>query len=265
MYPCGGGDLLTALAVFPDAELIVTLSLETIDAPGRLATLSTPRLYQSLERWRLRARRLLATGYNTTRSLEVTEQGDLPGVLAFTLLALAVHGQEPLTLRWFIVDATGLRYVAPPADGMELTFRPIGSDALRTYRHYAADLGDAALGDDSPLLAHLATLGPLAAMTKAAGFLLWRDDFSHLRAFLLTRATFMLSDASGIHPDDGRAAGRTVVTRGTWSGPPFASGAPAREPACRAAFAAGDPTPPPFSFGYRDVDGHPQLVILSAP
>ncbi len=36
-----------------------------------------------------------------------TQQGDLPGQLSYFLVALAVHGYEPVSLRYFHVEADG--------------------------------------------------------------------------------------------------------------------------------------------------------------
>src|SRR5207302_250849 len=44
VYPFGGGDLLSALVAFPDADEITTISLELAGDPRRLRTLSASRL-----------------------------------------------------------------------------------------------------------------------------------------------------------------------------------------------------------------------------
>ena len=55
--------------------------------------------------------------------------------------------------------------------------------------------------------AHLESKGRIVAMTKAASYLLWRDNFSTIRNFLLNHMEFMVSDSTGIPPKYAKAAG----------------------------------------------------------
>ena len=41
-------------------------------------------------------------------------------------------------------------------------------------------------------------MGEVAAITKAASYLLWRGDFSRIRDYLLDNMVWMVSDSSGI-------------------------------------------------------------------
>ena len=58
-------------------------------------------------------------------------------------------------------------------------------------------------------------------MTKAASFLLWYDDFSKIRDYLLRCAAWMISDASGIPPSFAEPAGFEEITYGDFTGPYF--------------------------------------------
>jgi len=112
VYPFGGGDLLTALATFPAAVEYTTLSLEGIGDPRGIDTLDPKALRAGLDVNRKKVRRLLNEAYSTTNSLGISTNTDLPGPLVFTLFALAIHGYEPVALRYFAVEADGtLRYV----------------------------------------------------------------------------------------------------------------------------------------------------------
>src|SRR5690606_38355510 len=57
-------------------------------------------------------RRLLREAHSTTRSLQIASHSKLPGTLVFALMGMAVHGFEPVSLRYFVIEAGGaLRYL----------------------------------------------------------------------------------------------------------------------------------------------------------
>jgi hypothetical protein len=197
--------------------------------------------------------RLASVDYSFTTHMLELESRTLPAQLTLALAALWTHGHVPVSLRYFRVEPDGsLRYVTHAeiarSDGearavpvvekrqqgsrgrrkarqlvpdvfanMELTYRPLGakvSAAPRICRHIEANLDDPHLGATPGLLRHLAAKGPVAAMTKAAGYLLWLDRFSRIRDYLLAHATWMVSDSTGILPRHARAAGFVQETYG---------------------------------------------------
>ena len=105
VYPFGGGDLLAALTTYPDARRITTLSLELSGDPRRITKIDNKRLDQSLDLVDHNVGGLLAANDSTSETLMDTQQGDLPGQLSYFLVALAVHGFEPVSLRYFHVEA----------------------------------------------------------------------------------------------------------------------------------------------------------------
>lgn len=245
IYPFGGGDLLSALTTYPDARQITTLSLELSGDPRRITSLDTKRLKESLDFLDHKIVGLLALNESTSESLEATQRGDLPGQLCFFLVGLAVHGYEPVSLRYFRVDADGsLHYYSAeeirsletrlaqrrhgqwtPPDfseafaNSELVFRPVGSDGpLRIHRHIAANLRNDYLKQSSPVLRYLERQGHVAAMTKAASYCLWNPLFSRTRNYLLANMEFMISDSTGIPPEPARQAGFVQETYGTFHG-----------------------------------------------
>jgi hypothetical protein len=236
IYPFGGGDLLTALAVFPDADVYTTISLEpALEQERELPPLQAHRWFQ---RWRLRAKRLLATSYNTTRSLEQT------GVYSLAMLGIRAHGcvrQDGASIT-FAADGK-IRRVGVGREHFELEFKC--GNRVKVWRHIQADLA----APPPEVTAHLARFGDVAALVKASGFLLWQPRFEVVRNYLLDHARWIVSDISGIHADDARARGRRVTTYGP---PvfPFPTGDPKREAALQA---GGSEPGPPFAFGYGGI------------
>jgi hypothetical protein len=292
VYPFGGGDLVTALAVFPRAVEITTLSLEP---PGDV------RLVRNVPKARLRAalrvtgqnvRKLLGFSYSNTVNLDVGARQALPGEIVLHLAALEVHDLEAVSLRYFRIGVDGsVRYLTDqelgegegpstrskrtPVDGrfddrfdnVEIGFAPRGRRApIKTLRHIAQDLSNAALGRTPGLLKYLAAQGPVAAMTKAASHLLWSDDFSAIREYLLDHAVWMVSDSTGVPPRFATAAGFVQEPYGVFEGP--SAYGPVQKldsRGFRQLFAESPKRPLAFRFGYGDVGRRAHLIVTKKP
>ena len=245
VYPFGGGDLLAALTTYPDARRITTLSLELSGDPRRITNIDNKRLDQSLDLVDHNVGGLLAANDSTSETLMSTQQGDLPGQLSYFLVALAVHGFEPVSLRYFHVEADGsLHYytgeevrametrLARARHGewtspdfseafanSELVFRPLnGQGPLRIHRHIGANLRDGSLKKNEGILRYLESQGHVVAMTKAASYCLWSPRFSRIRNYLLANMVFMISDSTGIPPEFAQPAGFVQETYGSFQG-----------------------------------------------
>src|SRR5262249_3317319 len=95
---------------------------------------------------------------------------------------------------------------------------PNDNTDVRVHRHIAANLSDPYLKKDPSLLAYLNQKGKVVAMTKAASYLLWKDDFSLIRNYLLEHMAFMVSDSTGIPPKYAGKAGFVQDTFGNFEG-----------------------------------------------
>ena len=245
VYPFGGGDLLGALVTFPDARDITTISLEHAGDPTRLAMLDKAKLRNALAAYRDASEGLLALHDSTSENMRKLEKGGIPGQLSFHLTGMAALGFEPVSLKFFKVNDDGtLHYYTQPEidqlaksvakkvkggwvdtdfseafNHMELTFRKAGDPKapLVVHRHFAWNLADKGYSG-SGLDKFLVAKGKIAAMTKAASYLLWEDGFSKIREYLLTNMVWMASDSTGIAPRHAKKAGFVQVTYGTFKG-----------------------------------------------
>lgn len=289
VYPFGGGDLLSALTTYPEAQEITTLSLELAGDPRRLRTLDKKRLDDSLLFIRRSVVWLLAANDSTSTTMQATQRGDLPGQLTFFLVGLAVHGYEPVSLRFFRIERDGsLHYFsAEEIKGMEkklaqarhgqwtppdfseafanseLTFRKLGAGPnapLRVHRHIAANLRDDYLRRNSPVLIYLEHQGRVAAMTKAASYCLWNPMFSRMRKYLLANMDFMISDSTGIPFEWADKAGFTQVTYGSFQGS-FLDASEDYNDQFRALWMAQPHRRLPFRYGYVDSAKSVHLLV----
>nr|HEX4315993.1 hypothetical protein [Kofleriaceae bacterium] len=290
VYPFGGGDLVTALVVYPDATDYTTLSLEGIGDPR------VPVTAARLAKLRDTLTVTLAWAWNTTIQLSIdsseSARGDqLPAVLVASLVGLVANGYEPLTVRYFsLADDGAVRYVDDDAlaawdrehhaaghkqtnsvqqglfDDVEITFRAArdANAPVKTWRHVTADLSDDALAAHPGALAYLKTKPHVAAMTKAASYLLWKPTFSSIRGYLLQHAAQVVSDDTGVPPS--LAPDWTYKVWGVYRGAhfEFADAATAKELVALWRSAANQGAID-FRFGYYDNADHPHVMISKKP
>ena len=112
IYPFGGGDLSSALAVYPDATELTTISLEAAGDVRAIDSIPKGKLASDLDEITLDLRRLYRAAHSTTKSLQQASHSTLPGTIMMALAGLAVHDMEPVALRYFEIEADGkLHYV----------------------------------------------------------------------------------------------------------------------------------------------------------
>jgi hypothetical protein len=129
VYPFAGGDLSTALTVYPDADEITTLSLEPAGDPRTLDALVAPKgkppspgkaepakakpvapqtLAKALGTVRYELDFLYRVNFsNTMNMIDAMRGGALPTQLIFGLSAMKVHGYEVVSLHYFKLDEQG--------------------------------------------------------------------------------------------------------------------------------------------------------------
>ena len=289
VYPFGGGDLISAITTYGDAREWTTMSLEHAGDPRRLEGLDNKKLARSLGAIRETIDGLLTYDDSKTENLQRVQQGEIPGQVAFFLVALVVHGYEPVSLRYFRVQEDGSLAYLSATDitalqksnagrlrrGMtvpdfseafsnsEIQFRRKGDPGapLLVHRHIAADLSDGALAKRPGLLRHLEAKGGVRAMTKAASYLLWRSDFSLIRNYLLDHLKIMISDSTGIPPKL-LPKGFELTTYGGFTGSFLEADVTLNE-SLRAAYQSGPPRALPFRYGYIDAAKKYHLMVLT--
>ncbi|MBZ0235005.1 MAG: hypothetical protein K8M05_21945 [Deltaproteobacteria bacterium] len=292
VYPFGGGDLISSLAAFPEADETTTISLELAGDPRRIGALTARELDASLSRLRGELGGTLSVGSNTSENLSSSQRNDLPAQVSSFLLGLAAAGFEPVSMRYVRLEDDGaIHYLTADeiaaADGratrarkgdwndpnfsesfanVEIEYRKAGdpSDRVRVHRHFGWNLRDRELGERSQLLRHLEQKGKVTVLVKGASYLLWRNDFSRIRSYLLANLAWMLSDSTGIPPRFAREAGMVQETYGRFAGP-FLEGVETsgkrHADDFRALWAKNKKRRLAFRFGYVDSAKQAHLVV----
>lgn len=227
VYPFGGADLLTALAVMPDLVEITSISLEAGGDPRAILRTPVNELMKHLATHRRFMAKLVKFNHSRTLDLALLKGTPLPSQMIFALVGLHVHGFTPVGLRAVRLEPDGsihyfdesdLRAADAQAEGLkgsaknrrlndlfagyELRFRRSDDPGapLQTYRHFQANLANDELAKDPRILKHLAAKGPLSAITKAASYLLWWGNFETIRELLMDKVVWMIADSTGLNP-----------------------------------------------------------------
>jgi hypothetical protein len=274
VYPFGGGDLLTALVTFPQATEITTLSLEPAGDPRSIDAIAPEDIEEALADVRGMASSLFAVAHSKTSNMRKMVRAKFPGELTSALVALVMSDFEPVSLRYFrvgpggdlayissdeVAGATGANQRAQLFANAEIAFRPRAGGPLRVFRHLAGNLDDLHLDADPAVLRHLESKGAVTAMTKAASYLLWWKGFSQIRDYLLGHMVWMISDSTGIPPENASAAGFEQIPYGHFDGPFLKAGQRSSEAFQR--LWADSQESLPFRFGYPDSAGNSHLLI----
>lgn len=288
VYPFAGGDLSTALTVYPDADEITTLSLEPAGDPRDIDTLKGKELEHALDKVEYELKFLYRVNFsNTLNMIEAMRAGTLPTELIFALSAMKIHGYEIVALRYFKINDDGTLHYLDDADiakapepakvkpetrnfifaNAELQFRKPGG-RIQVWRHIRANLGDEeskgigpGLKKDPRVLRYLELKGDISAMTKAASYLLSWDSFSLMRNYLIKHVVWMVSDATGVAPRWGKPAGFEYETYGSFVGPHIPAGNSISRD-WRTEFESQDKRDLPFRFGYYDKKNANHLIIM---
>jgi len=288
VYPFGGADLLTALAVFPDLQEITSVSLEAGGDPRSILRTAPEELVKHLAVHRRFMAQLVKFNHSRTLDLSLLKGTPLPSQMIFALVGLHVHGYEPIGLRALRLEPDGSIHYFTDVDllaadkqveglkgsmrnrklndlfaGYELRFkkRGVANAPGQTYRHFQANLANDELARDGRILKHLATKGPLTAITKAASYLLWWGNFKTIREFLMEKVVWMISDSTGLNPMHLSPDRWEQTTYGRFSGT-FLKSSAEGVIALEALYAAQLKRPLPFDyFGYPDRYKHGHLIV----
>jgi hypothetical protein len=279
VYPFGGGDLVSALATYPDGMDFTTISLEVAGDIRPVLKADNKRLQKELATLRDHLGKLFLKAHSRTINLDIETHGAIPGETAFTMAALAIHGFEPVSFRYFTFQPDGTLHWLTEEDfakadkqqsltpfrNAEIRFKKAGDPRIRVFRHVAYDLSDGNLKKKPELLKYLDTKGKVSAMTKAASHLLWDDkNFFTIRDWLMTHTDWMISDTTGVPPRVAKKYGFVQDVFGLYEWPePFGTVNNDDAKAFHEMFKGG--TALPFRYGYPDNKSHGHIVVTRKP
>ena len=267
-YMFAGPDLISALALFPEARSYALGGLEPV---GRLMNpfeLTPEQLHASLAALRKSTEVIMNFSHFITKDMkEDLQSSAFQGVFPIMLVFLSftdtrIDTAERLTLMPGGVLEPGEKTGGHPA--LRIVFRQTPLTPPSEVVYVQADLSDGALKKNPAVLDWLTQRGPATGYLKAASYLLQSGSFSRVRDFLLGHCTAVVQDDSGITLAGYKATGWRVICFGNYT-TPLEIFAEHEQPALRDLYASGAAFPLPFGFGYRWQRGESTLLLALPP
>lgn len=205
-YPFSGPDVIYPQLFYPEGTTYVLAGLER---PGSILGpegYARETLAAQLNGIRRGSASLFDRTFFITDEMSNQLRGQLvDGVLPVALMLMTRMGNEVVNVRYVSVREDGeLEGLQGPQDkrsaspdGFEATFRRQGSGQIRRLYYFRVDLGFA-LGQNGTFLKFLDRNGTPEVLIKSASFLLHSPNFARLREYLLSKASRITQDDTGV-------------------------------------------------------------------
>ena len=267
-YMFGGPDLVSALALFPEAKLYALGGLEPVGKLTNPLSLSPEELHASLAMLRKSTEVIMNFSHFITKDMK-TElaashfQGVFPIMLVFLSFTDArIDLAERLTLQRDGTLAQGESSGGQPA--LRIVFRPAPGMPQAEVIYLQANLSDGALKSNPGILEWLRSRGRATGYLKAASYLMHTGGFTTIRDFLLGHSAAIVQDDSGIPLSIFRERDWRVINFGSYT-TPLEIFTKYDQPALRSLYESGTAFSLPFGFGYRWQRGESTLLIALPP
>jgi hypothetical protein len=267
-YMFGGPDLVSTLALFPEAKLYALGGLEPVGKLTNPLSLSPEELHASLAMLRQSTEVIMNFSHFITKDMK-TElaashfQGVFPIMLVFLSFTDArIDLAERLTLQSDGTLAPGESSGGQPA--MRIVFRPAPAVPPAEVVYLQANLADEPLKANPAVLDWLTSRGRATGYLKAASYLMHSGGFTTIRDFLLGHCSAIVQDDSGIPLSVLHARDWRVMYFGSYT-TPLEIFTKYDQPALRSVYEGGSGFPLPFGFGYRWQRGESTLLIALPP
>jgi hypothetical protein len=210
-YPFGGPDFLSIYQLYPQASRYVLCGLEDEGNPDQMLRFPAATWEAYLANQRTTLRSILDASFFITAAMQrdlrrTPVRGLLPTLLTF----LSHTGCEPLTVRRFVLDASGTpAYLTDTAtapafgaydtlvSGIEIQFKAAGESRIRTLQYLAFDASNAGYPKRKELDAFFAGLGTTVTFFKSASYLMHGQGFSVFRTRIENQSRFVMQDETG--------------------------------------------------------------------
>ena len=267
-YMFGGPDLVSTLALFPEARHYALGGLEPVGKLTNPLSLSPEELHASLAMLRKSTEVIMNFSHFITKDMK-TElaashfQGVFPIMLVFLSFADArIDLAERLTLQRDGTLAHGEGSGGQPA--LRIVFRAAPGVPPAEVVYLQANLSDSALKSNPAALEWLASHGRATGYLKAASYLMHSGGFATIRDFLLGHCSSIVQDDSGIPLSVFRARDWRVINFGNYT-TPLDIFAKYDQPDLHSTYQSGSAFSLPFGFGYRWQRGESTLLIALPP
>lgn len=222
IYTFSGPDFLYANAFFPKATTYIMAGLEPVGVIADLTALPAGSLARELNDLEQSLNSVLSYSFFITRKMRTQlAGGKVSGTLPVLYVFLARAGATVDEMSYVNLDGKGGVVPADPVakpvpGGVRIGFTA-ADGSKRTLYYFSTDLSNGG-AKSTGFLEFAASFGPADAFVKSASYLMHMDAFSAVRDFLITKASTLVQDDSGI-PVRYLATGWQFKAYGAYLGP----------------------------------------------
>lgn len=267
LYPFSGPDFLNAYVLSPRCETYVLFGLEPPGEVPALESLSPADAAALFDDMRVALRDLLARNYFITKNMsEQLQTPRLQGVLPLMLASMGLLDLRVVAVEPF--DLAQLPGPHPPASvrperrakGTKVTFFRPPAGKPQTLYYLSLNVTDGALRANPEFLPFLKRFKPSMTLIKSASYLLQGKEFSGTLRTLLEVSEVLVQDDTGIPYGRLRDSEFEIRLFGRYT-PPIRDFPHAFQEDLAAAYANGNVSVLPFSFGYHWREGESGLIL----
>jgi hypothetical protein len=276
LYPFGGPDLATALALFPGAATVVLMGLEPVGNLPEFGRLTSEGRAEAFADLGTLAFDFLTRGYFITMDMmDLYSKRRVDGALPVIAFFVKRAGYSVAGLRRMSVDENGGWRETPYERLAERPRRPYGvridcfkpgDAAPLTVYYFSCDIENRAFRTDTALYKFFGGFERMSTFVKAGSYLLHWSNFSTLRDLILERSLYVLEDDTAVPYRFFKRNGWAVTLYGRYA-TPVKDFTNVEQPDLRAAYEnpEGDVRPLPFHFGYRWRTQVDNLLLAQRP
>jgi hypothetical protein len=201
-YPFAGADILYAHAFFPDSPKYILVGLEPVGKLHRCDTMHKDEFLNYLKKIRSAMYFSNHLGFFRTKSMEKDlNQESLDGTLPLIVFYLKKTGHRLTGIDYFRLSAEG-KEVACSQDSTNIGVKVSVTDSLgnrpQTVYYLSYDLSDENLAKHPEFFVFITSFGEQQCFLKAASYLMFTQEFTRMREFIMDNALTVLQDDSGI-------------------------------------------------------------------
>jgi hypothetical protein len=251
LYFFSGPDLLYAQALWPNAENYVLVAREPVGTLPDVEKVPKDQLGPALENLRKTLNAVLSFSFFITQDMKTDlNHQQFNGTLPVMMLFASRAGCRIESVEFIGLDSAGAVTSAKPATrGVKIScFGPHGRP--QNIYYFEADLGDWVLKKNDAVLKFCSSLGRGSSLLKAASYLMHEGGFEIVREYVLKNSDLLVEDDSGIPWRYFDPKKWQVRLCGQYPGP-INTFKQHFQADLAQAYAASNPLPMGFSFGYQ--------------
>ncbi len=264
-YMFSGPDFLYASAFFPDAPTYILCGTEPIGTIPDLTAIPPAELDFALTNLRSSIESSLDWSFFITKHMKSDlAKSRLSGTLPILYIFLARTNCHIESVIPVYLDADGnfTDQTKKTTPGIRIVFSTGGTMATQTLYYFTTDLSDWGIKQGPGFLKFCEQQGRGVSLLKAASYLMHRNSFDTVRAFILHNSDLIVQDESGIPYRFFPTHDWTVQLYGRYSGP-INIFKEFPQPDLFKAYAEAKPPQLNFSFGYQWQPSRSSLLVAT--